>query len=49
MLIWVACEKGTSPGRLGDASLLFEELSSAEQFEEFLTLPAYERLLSLGE
>ncbi len=49
MLIWVACEKGTSAGRLGDASLLFEELSSADQFEEFLTLPAYERLLSLGE
>jgi len=49
MMIWVACEKGAHPGRLGDASVLFERLAIADEFEEFLTLPAYERLLELGE
>jgi hypothetical protein len=49
MMIWVACEKGACPGRLGDASVLFERLAIADEFEEFLTLPAYERLLELGE
>jgi malate synthase len=49
MLVWVASEKGADPGRLGDASALFERLSISEEFEEFLTLPAYEKLLSFGE
>jgi malate synthase len=49
MLVWVACEKGADPGRLGDASALFERLTISDEFEEFLTLPAYERLLALGE
>jgi len=49
MLVWVASEKGADPGRLGDASALFERLSIADEFEEFLTLPAYEKLLALGE
>jgi malate synthase len=49
MLVWVASEKGADPGRLGDASALFERLTIADEFEEFLTLPAYERLLALGE
>jgi malate synthase len=49
MLVWVASEKGADPGRLGDASLLFERLSISDEFEEFLTLPAYEKLLSFGE
>jgi hypothetical protein len=45
----VASEKGADPGRLGEASLLFERLATADEFEEFLTLPAYEALLTLGE
>jgi malate synthase len=32
-------------GRFGEARALFEQLASAERFEEFLTLPAYDRLL----
>jgi len=34
----------TSQGRFPEARAIFEQLASAEQFEEFLTLPAYERL-----
>ncbi len=48
MMVWVACEKGAQCGRLGDASALFERLSIDDEFEEFLTLPAYERILALG-
>ncbi len=48
MLVWAASEKGADPGRIGDASALFERLSLSEEFEEFLTLPAYERILALG-
>jgi malate synthase len=49
MLVWVASERGAHPGRLGDASALFERMATADEFEEFLTLPAYERLLGLGQ
>ena len=49
MLIWVASEKGAHPGFLGEASTLFERLSISDEFEEFLTLPAYEKLLGLGQ
>jgi malate synthase len=36
----------TAGGRFGDARAIFEKLAGAEQFEEFLTLPAYEQLNS---
>jgi malate synthase len=49
LLIWTASEKGAHPGYLGEASALFEELALSDQFENFLTLPAYERLLAHGE
>jgi malate synthase len=48
MLVWAASEKGSHPGRLGDASALFERLSIADEFEDFLTVPAYHRLIALG-
>jgi malate synthase len=48
MLVWGGSEKGSHPGCLGEASALFERLSIADEFEEFLTLPAYESLLALG-
>jgi malate synthase len=35
---------GESAGRFADAKALFERLSTASSFEEFLTLPAYEML-----
>jgi hypothetical protein len=34
---------------LGEACALFEELALADHFENFLTVPAYERLLAHGE
>ncbi len=37
-------QERTSRGRFGEARAIFEQLASAEQFEEFLTLPAYDRL-----
>ncbi|HYV86072.1 MAG TPA: malate synthase A [Patescibacteria group bacterium] len=37
---------GAAGGRLTDARALFEELSTAGECADFLTLPAYERLLS---
>jgi malate synthase len=49
LLIWTASEKGAHPGFLGEASALFEELALSDHFEDFLTLPAYERLLAHGE
>jgi malate synthase len=49
LLIWTASEKGEHPGLLGEASALFEELSLADHFEDFLTVPAYERLLASGQ
>jgi len=49
MFVWVASERGAHPGRLGDASALFERLALSDEFEEFLTLSAYERLLGLGQ
>jgi len=49
LLIWTASEKGAHPGLLGEASALFEELSLSDHFEDFLTVPAYERLLARGE
>jgi malate synthase len=49
LLIWTASEKGAHPGLLGEASALFEELSLSDQFEDFLTVPAYELLLARGE
>ena len=33
-------------GKFADAKALFRSLSTAERFEEFLTVPAYQRLLS---
>jgi malate synthase len=36
-------------GRFEEARALFERLSTSESFEEFLTLPAYELLLSITE
>src|SRR4051812_12086861 len=48
MMVWTASEKGAHPGCLGEASALFERLALADELEEFLTLPAYERLLSFG-
>jgi malate synthase len=38
-------EERFARGRFTEARALFEQLASAEQFEEFLTLPAYDRLL----
>jgi malate synthase len=35
-------------GRLEQARALFERLSTAPTFEDFLTLPAYDALLTLG-
>jgi malate synthase len=32
-------------GRFAEARDLFERLSTSEQFEEFLTIPAYDELL----
>jgi malate synthase len=49
LLIWAASEKGAHPGFLGEASALFEDLVLSDHFENFLTLPAYERLLAHGE
>jgi malate synthase len=36
--------KPFSGGKFADARSIFEQLAGAEQFEEFLTLPAYDRL-----
>jgi malate synthase len=36
-------------GRFAEARMLFERLSTAEEFEEFLTLPAYDMLLACQE
>jgi malate synthase len=36
-------------GRFAEARVLFERLSTAEEFEEFLTLPAYDILLACQE
>jgi malate synthase len=33
-------------GKFNQAQSLFETLSTANEFEEFLTLPAYEQLVS---
>jgi malate synthase len=49
VMLSVAREKQADLGRLGHASFLFERLSIADQFEDFLTLPAYDKLLALGE
>ncbi len=38
-------EERCTRGRFAEARALFEQLASAERFEEFLTLPAYDRLL----
>ncbi|MBI2394349.1 MAG: malate synthase A [Deltaproteobacteria bacterium] len=38
-------EEQLSRGRFTEARAIFEQLASAEQFEEFLTLPAYDRLI----
>ena len=35
------------PGRFKEARAVFEKMSTSEKFEEFLTLPAYDLLLSL--
>ena len=35
-------------GRFADAVALFDRLSTAPEFEEFLTLPAYEQVLTLS-
>ena len=43
----IATEQGAARmerGRFADARKLFEELSTAPTFEEFLTLPAYQML-----
>jgi malate synthase len=37
-----------SQGRFGDAAGIFRDLLAAEKFPEFLTLPAYEELVSEG-
>jgi malate synthase len=49
MMIWTASERGVRPGFLGEASALFEQLCCDEEFADFLTLPAYEKLLARGE
>jgi malate synthase len=48
MLIWTASERGAHPGSLGEASALFEQLCTADEFADFLTSSAYEKILSLG-
>ncbi len=35
-------------GRYKDAAKIFDELIEAERFPEFLTIPAYERLIGEG-
>ena len=42
----IAAEKGTSfdVGRFADARKIFEHVALAAEFDEFLTLPAYELL-----
>ncbi len=35
-------------GRFAEAVALFDRLSTAPEFEEFLTLPAYEQVLTLA-
>ena len=42
-------EQGFEGGRFDDAIRLFEQLSTSENFVEFLTLPAYELLTSYEE
>ena len=37
---------GATGGKFTEAKALFRSLSTADQFEEFLTLPAYQRLLA---
>jgi malate synthase len=37
---------GATGGRFEEAKALFRQLSTADQFEEFLTVPAYQRLLA---
>ena len=49
LLIWTESERGAHPGFLGEACALFEDLALSDRFEDFLTLPAYERLLARGE
>ncbi len=39
---------GAGEGRLEDAAALFKDMVLAPEFEEFLTLPAYEWVLSHG-
>jgi malate synthase len=46
MMIWTASERGAHAGFLGEASALFEELCTADALAEFLTIPAYEKLLA---
>jgi len=49
MMIWTASERGAHAGFLGEAAALFEELCTADELPEFLTLSAYEKLLAKGE
>jgi malate synthase len=42
----VAAEEGFEGGRFADATKLFDSLCTSESFVEFLTLPAYELLVS---
>ena len=37
-----------SPGRYGEAAALFVDLTLAETLADFLTLPAYERVVADG-
>ena len=37
---------GATGGKFDEAKALFRQLSTADQFEEFLTVPAYQRLLA---
>jgi malate synthase len=37
-------ETGFASGRYPEAAKLFEELTESDEFAEFLTLPAYEKL-----
>jgi malate synthase len=41
-------EEAWEKGRFGDAAELFDDLIAAERFPEFLTLPAYEKLVGEG-
>jgi malate synthase len=46
-LRWALGAERFDAGHFAEARALFDRMSTSEQFEEFLTLPAYDRLLQL--